>query len=195
MAGEDELKEGFKISSLGTITSTTSSSGLVYYFGIPPARTGAPVSELETLEYEAGMLQRALQILANEAQRLDELFLKNAITEIAVLHARSLCSVFIEYKPRKDDIRLSRLFPDWDAETNGKYAEIEKARSRLKAAYGDHNDPNSHHFAFNKLVMHATTHRGAYGLYDQAFADLMPIIEEIIRHIECLKSYTFKPIE
>src|SRR5207244_3010948 len=100
-----------------------------------------------------------------------------------------LCEAFIKHKPREDDISLSRLFPDWDVDTKGKYDEIKKARSRLEAAYGDDDDLKSHHFAFNKLVMHATTRRGAYGLYDQAFADLTPIIDEIIRHIESLTRY------
>jgi hypothetical protein len=144
------------------------------------------------------MLFRALEILAKEAHRLDEKVLRNAMTEAAVLHARSLCEVFLSLstkkKPWPDDIRLSGLFSDWDTDTSGKFDKIKNAVSRLDSAYGNDQDQNSHHFAFNKLVIHSTRHRGAYGIYDQAFHDLEPIIREIVGHIEALTGYTFNPV-
>src|SRR5436309_3378062 len=91
---------------VGLTTTTSSSLTSIPVSHTRPYVTDAPVSELETLEYEAGMLFRTLQILTKEANRLDELALKNALTEDAVLHTRSLCGAFLEDNSWPDDIRL-----------------------------------------------------------------------------------------
>jgi hypothetical protein len=146
-------------------------------------------------------LFRTLEILTNEAHRLDEKVLQNSVTEAAVLHARNLCEMFLwsvpsktgkPKQPRPDDITLPGLFPDWS--TNSKYDQIKNEVSNLNRAYGEHDDQNAHNFAFNKLVMHSTRNRGAYGIYDQAFADLEPIIRKVVGHVESLTDYKFKPI-
>jgi hypothetical protein len=188
---DDATKLDLKLPSVyaGSTTATTISSGWITLTHAGPEFTGTPVSELETLEYEAGMLFRALEILRNERHRLDELVLRNALTEAAVLHARSLCEAFLEYKPKDDDIRLSRQFYDWDTDSSGKFSAIKAAVDRLRSAYSPYR------VAFNKMVMHSTKLRRASGIYDHAFADLEPILREIVGHIESLMGYKFKPVE
>jgi len=145
------------------------------------------------------------EILFTQAERPDELALRNAVTEDALLHARNLCVVFLDGDgAREDDIvlycktrpqeKMPRvLFPDWEA-NDADYKEIKEAVSKLRDAYGDDNKPGTCRYAFNKMAMHATKHRGAYGVYDDALRSLEPIIREIVGHIESLKGVRFKPI-
>lgn len=175
---------------LATTSSTTISTIRVWNDRGSPV-TGPPVDPLETIEYEAGMFFGTVDIVLNDLHRFEELLLRNAVVEDAVLHARNLCGVFLEDNPRKDDIVLSQLFPDW---ADAKYKTIRAAVSRLREAYGDKKAASSHQFAFNKMVMHTTNVRGAYGLYHKPLSDLEPIIREIVSEIESLTGVQFKPI-
>jgi hypothetical protein len=103
------------------------------------------------------MLFRVLNIRRQEAHRFDELVLRNALTEAAVLYARSLCEAFLEGKPKDDDIRLSCLFAYRGTDVSGKFNAIKSAVAQLKAAYGHGKDPQSPRYVFNKMVMHSTT--------------------------------------
>jgi hypothetical protein len=208
MADEKEVKIVID-PPLGSRSVATTSASFVTMTLMPahpiPAFTGTPVSEHEIIEYEAGMFFRTFEMLFTQAERLDELALRNAVTEDALLHARNLCGVFLDGdRAREDDIvlyckprsqaKMPRvLFPDWEA-NHADYKEIKEAVSKLRDAYGD-DKPGTCRYAFNKMAMHTTKHRGAYGVYDDALRLLEPILHEIVGHIESLKGFRFKPIE
>jgi hypothetical protein len=170
MSGEKEQNFTIKIPpgrSVATTTTTATSAMIGVLSSSPPA----PVAPLETVEYEAGMFFGALEILRDRPELLAELVLKNAVVEDVVLHARSLCGVFLD-EPRDDDIGLSTLFPD--LRTNPGYTKLSDSVSRLRTIYGESKTPGSHRHRFNKMVMHSTVIRGAYGLYDKPLSEIEP---------------------
>jgi hypothetical protein len=180
----------FKLAASGPVcTTTASSSGTVILFHLSLV-TGAPVTALETIEYELGMFLGIMALMKTAREKFEELVVRNALTEAAVLHARSVCAVFLDDDPR--DLTVSQLFDDWEFQP--RYAKIKDAIGRLKAAFGIAKDPASHRSVLNRMVMHATKYRGAYGMYDTVLTDLYPIICEIGAQIESLKGIQFKAI-
>jgi hypothetical protein len=175
----------------GGPVATTAPKTTTSVFGVWSSSPPAPVAPLETVEYEVGMFFGTLEILRDRPEVLRELVLKNAVVEDAVLHARSLCGVFLD-EPRDDDIGLSTLFSD--LRTNPLYTKLNGSVSRLRMIYGDSKTPGSHRHSFNKMVMHSTELRGAYGLYDKPLSDLEPVIREIVSEIESLKGVKFRRI-
>jgi hypothetical protein len=174
--------------SVVTATTTTATSAVITVSSSSPP---TPVEPLKTVAYEAGMFFGALEIIRHRSELLQELVLKNAVVENTVLHARSLCEVFLD-KPRDKDIRLSKLFPD--LRTNPSYTKLNNLVSRLRKTYGKSGTVGSYRHSFNTMVMHTTEFRGAYGLYDKPLRELEPIIREIVSEIEFLKGVKFTPI-
>lgn len=168
-------------------TSPTPVSTIGFGAAVP---TGPPVSPLDTLEYEVGKFRGALEVAGWEAEFARNRIVKFAMTECAVLHARSLCEVFLDPWKRDDDIRLVTLFPDYP--NDPKYRNLELAVKSLRDIYGE--GAGSPRQTFNELVMHTTSVRGAYGVYDRAMDALRPVILNIVREIESLIGKTFRPI-
>jgi hypothetical protein len=157
--------------------------------------SGQPVDLFETLGYEAAMFFGAMEVLRNQPEqpeRPSELLLRNVVVEDAVLHARQLCDLFAG-SSKKDDITLQDLFPDFYT-NHQKYASLRSMKKRLDRVYG--NDvPNTYHWAFNKLVMHATKLRDGFGIYTKALNDLEKILRVVIDEVERLIGSKLKGLE
>ncbi len=192
---------------LGSVSAvtTTGSSITTIVASIDKSR---PVGPIETVEYEAGMYRQTIEVLLEYPDRLPpELFLRNAVTEAALLHTRILCDVFFrDEKPSRlglnaNDIAMIELLPDWMSASDGKdgkYDDLKKAIKELEDAYGPKNqkDPRfkaSPRSKINKLVMHGTDLRAGSGDYTDLSKKLRPLIEKVIQGVEC-HTRAFKPV-
>jgi hypothetical protein len=136
------------------------------------------------------MFNATYEIVLNQTA-LDQLpkVLANAVEESAVLHTRILCDVFLSKSITVDDIRLSRLFPNWHNDT--KYDSIKDRIRDLRKLYGKAQKPGSHCWVFNKMMAHPTAHRGDSYDYTKALRSLRPVIKEIVWEIESLRGARF----
>ena len=131
------------------------------------------------IEYEVKMFAAMYKVLCNPPAfaRLPYA-LKNAVEESAVLHARILCEIFLsraQHEP--DNLPLSKLFL--------------AMKGKLGTLYGTNKKKNTPCWAFNKMLAHATSHRGRKYDYRDILADLRPVIQEMIDEIECLRGVRF----
>ena len=124
-----------------------------------------------------------------ERMRTLPLVLKNAVEESAVLHTRQLCDTFLSTPGEPDDIRLSQLFPGLEIDPN--YTGLRQRIKALKSRYGSHRTVGSIRWTFNKLLAHATTHRGVSYDYAPHLCELRSIIEKVTAEIEALRNSTF----
>jgi hypothetical protein len=88
------------------------------------------------------------------------------------LHTRNLCE-FCLFKV-KGDIQLQSLVSDeeWKA--------LEPLVTKLHAAYGIRENPDSPRMILNQMLMHPTDRRGASYSYDAVFSILQSKLDEII---------------
>jgi hypothetical protein len=113
----------------------------------------------------------------------------NAIEESAVLHTRILCDVFLSRGLGDDDIKLSRLFPDWYS--HNRYGRIKGRINALRRLYGSAQQEGSDCWVFNKMMAHPTAHRGKSYDYTEILQRLQPAIEDVIAEIERLRALPF----
>jgi hypothetical protein len=116
--------------------------------------------------------------------------LKNTLEECAVLHTRILCNVFLSRSKRADNITLAHLLSGWPNDPS--YRNIKTMRDRLKARYGEPNDPASPCWDFNKRLAHSTSHRGREYDYRKILDALYPLIHDIIRELQALTGRHFR---
>lgn len=140
--------------------------------GFALALTGAPVTPLESLEYEAGMFLGALETLRAEPDLLRSRLVKDAMTESAVFHTRRLCEIFLDDDPRTHDVRLITLFPDYP--NDPKYRRLELAVKSLRDICGEGAG-----LPFDKLFVRTTSTNGAYRVSGEAIKQLEPEIVKI----------------
>jgi hypothetical protein len=104
-----------------TSTTTTTTGSVTSWESDPP-----PVDPLETLEYETWMFLATADLALDHWNELPSDVVRYAVVEDAVLHARSLCGMFIG-SGEKDTISLRHLFPDLD-KNKEKYKKLRDAR-------------------------------------------------------------------
>ena len=171
-------------------TTTTTTTGSITSWESDPQ----PVDPLETVEYESWMFLSTAYLALEHWDDLPSDVVRHAIVEDAVLHARSLCEVFIG-SAEKDTISLRHLFPDLDRNIE-RYKLLREARKKLIAEYDKSNGKKqTYRELFNTRVMHPTVLRGGYGLYEKPLRDLRPKILVVIREIASLKKYPFRLCE
>ena len=169
-----------------TTTTTTTTGAITSWESNPP-----PVDPLETLEYESWMFLATADLALDHWNELPSDVVRYAVVEDAVLHARSLCEVFIG-PAEKDTISLRHLFPDLD-ENIEKYKLLRDARKKLAAEYDKSNGKkHTYRELFNTRVMHPTVLRGNYGLYEKPLRDLRPKILAVVREMASLKNHPFR---
>jgi len=152
-------------------TTTQSSLGFIAPFG-------PPVTALNIIEYEAGMLLEAEAALG-DIEGVDsprKLILRNAVVESALLHARNLCSIFLS-GGYTDDIKLRQLLASYRLNP-AEQGAVDAAVSRLDAAYG--NGDGLTRSIINKMAMHPSHRRSDRGVYDEVLRKLLVPIREII---------------
>jgi hypothetical protein len=143
-----------------------------------------------TLAYEVKMYFNMRATFGNQATLLLlSSFIRNAIAESAVLHARILCDLFSSEKKSKkypDDIGFSDLFDDW--ETAGeRYSNLKSHIAGMKSVYGDSKTENSPCWQFNKMLAHLTKERGFKHIYEEALQTVDPFIHGIVSELTSLK--------
>jgi hypothetical protein len=116
--------------------------------------------------------------------------LKNTLEESAVLHTRILCDVFLNPRKQKDDIILRDLLSGWP--NNAKCRNMKAMHDKLKAEYGESNDPASACWDFNKRLAHATSHRDREYDYREKLDALYPLIHDMVRELESLSGRHFR---
>jgi hypothetical protein len=116
--------------------------------------------------------------------------LKNALEESAVLHTRILCDIFLSRSKQTDDITLGRLLSGWPNDT--RYGKMKAMHDKLQVRYGKANDPASPCWDFNKRLAHPTSHRGPEYDYRKSLDVLYPLIDDMIRELECLTGKHFR---
>ena len=120
--------------------------------------------------------------------------LTNAVVESALLHARTLCAIFLNEGRKSSDIRLESLI-DPDALDPQQRRVIDDAVRKLDAAYGEESDQKSPRFIINSMVMHPNYRRGDHGRYDDVVNQLLSPIRAVVTALEALVSKRFRPIE
>jgi hypothetical protein len=118
-------------------------------------------------------------------------FIRNAIAESTVLHARILCDLFScetkkTSKLYQDDVGFSDLLNNW--ETDEKYKNLKSLIAEMKTAYGDYQTKDSPCWQFNKMLAHLTKERGISHSYEEALKTVHPLIHKIVSALESLKS-------
>ncbi len=161
----------------GVFTTSSTQMTVIGPFSTYSQDAPAPdQQQWETIAYEIKMFSRMLEILS-DPDWLTEVALKNAIVEDAVLHARSLCEVFLDPGTRKDDIKLAELIRE-----PANYVELSAAIAKLRKVYSP-----SYRDMFNKNVMHPTKLRGDGRDYSEPLKELAPAIGEVVGEIEAAK--------
>ncbi|MCW5887127.1 MAG: hypothetical protein KIT07_03280 [Anaerolineales bacterium] len=110
--------------------------------------------------------------------------LRNALTESRVLHCRVLIEILLDKGGHNDDIKLASLL---------KSAKINETFSQalvmaLKQAYGDRNTDGTPCWTFNKMLAHATNHRGLSYDYSAALDRVIPALLECLKELARLNS-------
>lgn len=189
-----ELGKTFRLSDGGPVVTTTQSSKatIIMYPGVAPA----PVPPLDTVEYEAGMFFGAVDGCTKIQQLEPSLrrIVRNALAESALLHARTLCAIFLNEGRKSSEIRLERLLDPYAVDSHQRKV-IDDAVGELETAYGKESDEKSPRFIINSMVMHPTYRRGDHGMYDDVVNLLLSPIREIVRALETLVGKKFEPIE
>lgn len=131
-------------------------------------------------EYEVEMFFAARYVLRygvtdNEANWP---WIRNALSESAVLHTRILIDILLSRKQGVDDILLCALLPDHLA-----MGPLKPLVKSLDTAYGKGNERNSAHWAFNKMLAHPTLHRIGCFDYTSLVSQVDPIIISLLREI------------
>ena len=126
-------------------------------------------------DYEVDMFRQLCQLLA--ADNPDYMsyphYVRNAVVESAILHARILTGILLSDTPEADDIGLSTLVPGFTC------PEIEQ----LRRVYGRRQDQASPRSAFNKMLAHATTLRADSFDYSVSLNQIAPLIFNIVNQI------------
>ncbi len=172
----------FKLRSLPAWTTTQQSSGSLILWNQPVA----PAEPIEIVKYESDMLVGLIDARA-EIEELDlrsKRTVINALTESALLHARTLCAIFLS-EGREAEIKLETLLAQFSP-TEEQRRAIYEAIHQLEDAYGEESDHNSPRFIINSMVMHPTVHRGDYGVYDGVVNKLVPLISQVMSALQAM---------
>jgi hypothetical protein len=142
------------------------------------------------LAYEVKMYFAMRATFGDYATVKKNTWIRNAIAESAVLHARILCDLFSSETKKtsklyKDDIGFSDLLDHW--ETDEKYKNLKSHIAEMKLAYGTSDTKNSPCWQFNKMLAHLTKERGFRHSYEEALKTVEPLINRIVSELECLK--------
>ena len=144
-----------------------------------------PCDPLTTVAYESWMFRETSDAVLHHWRELPTDVIRFAIVEDAVLHARSLCEIFLRLG-REDAISLKHLFPELDSNIE-KYAPVRNKTKRLRKEYRQHNGrPYDYETLFNTRVLHPTVFRGEYGLYREPLTRLRPQLLAIVDEIAAL---------
>jgi len=130
--------------------------------------------EWQVFHYEWAMVRN---LVRRTKERWDSLNLwcRHAIVESLVLQTRILADIFLPTpKSKPDDIKITDLIPGFSSPHT----------ASLAAAYGDSKTVGCPCWQFNKLLAHATRHRGNSHQYGPALAEMWPHIERIIEDIK-----------
>jgi hypothetical protein len=140
------------------------------------------------LAYEVKMYFNMRATFGNPATLLIlSSFIRNAIAESTVLHARILCDLFSsESKRYADDIGFPDLFDDWET-VGERYMNLKSQIAQTKSAYGDSKIENSPCWQFNKMLAHLTKERSFRHTYEEALQTVEPFIHNIVSELERLK--------
>jgi hypothetical protein len=180
---------------LASTTSSSSSQTLPITCDNP-----TPSPPLEIVQYEAAMFFRACDVVLRGVLPLPEfaLFFRNAVVEDAVLHARSLCEVFLdETDENQGGIRVWRLVEDKDWRAKPECKDLRDRIGDLKDKYngvGRGGFSNSPRRAFNQMVMHSTIDRGPYYHYREPLSDIESAVRNVITELERLTQFHFRTI-
>jgi hypothetical protein len=144
-----------------------------------------PCDPLRTVAYESWMFRETSDTVLHHRRDLPTDVIRFAIVEDAVLHARSLCELFL-CLGGEDAISVKHLFPDLDRNIE-KYAPLRNKTKRLRKEYRQHNGrPYDYETLFNTRVLHPTVFRGKYGLYREPLTRLRPQLLAIVDEIAAL---------
>jgi hypothetical protein len=112
--------------------------------------------------------------------------LLNAIIESEGLHTRNLCEFCLSKV--KGDIQLQSLVSDeeWKA--------LEPLVTKLHAAYGIRDNPDSPRMILNQMLMHPTDRRGPSYTYNAVFSILHPKLDEIIAKLRLVDGRFVLPV-
>jgi hypothetical protein len=168
--------------TVATTTSAFESSALLINSRDPASPADGM---LGTVDYESRMFLETCGLALDNWDELGGKVVQHAIVEDAVLHARSLCEIFLG-SGKEDTISLKRLFPDFD-QNKEKYDTLRKLRTALDREYCHENGRAcSYEDLFNTRVLHPTDLRGNRGEYEEPLRRLRPKLLDIIREIGSL---------
>jgi hypothetical protein len=146
-----------------------------------PAR---PCDPLATVAYESWMFHKSSDAALNHWQNLPSDVIRFAVVEDAILHARSLCEIFL-CSGQEDTISLKRLFADIDTNIQ-KYKRLREEQKALRRECCQNNGRSyNYEELFNTRIFHPTILRGHYGLYHEPLSRLRPqllaMVDEMAR--------------
>lgn len=134
------------------------------------------------------MLEGSIQ----EKRRLGQSFqgeerpqvMKGALTESAVLHARTLCELFANPEGKFDgDLQLSHLLPDWDW-GKSEYKALNALLAALEKVYGHYSEADSPFRTLNRIFSPPTVTRPSVQDYADALDKILPLLRRIIAEVE-----------
>jgi hypothetical protein len=133
----------------------------------------------QVIDYEVQMyfsMRKLHERPSFQTPTLECRLLLNAMVESEWLHTRNL-SEFCLFKV-KGGIQLQSLVSDeeWKA--------LEPLVTKLHAAYGIRENPDSPRMILNQMLMHPTDRRGASYSYAAVFSILHPKLDEIIAKLQ-----------
>lgn len=183
MTDEEEKRPTIKLPSVGPVWTTTQEFSATI---IPWNQPAAPAGPLGIINYESNMLVRLIDARAQveELELSSKRTVINALTESALLHARILCSIFLN-EGRGTEIKLNTILGQLSP-TEEQRRTIDDAVHKLEEAYGKESDHNSSRFIINSMVMHPTPNRGDYGVYDGVVSKLAPVIDQVMTALQTL---------
>jgi hypothetical protein len=129
--------------------------------------------EWTVFKYEWDMAVGLAAYLQPDPHAKRDPILTNAIAECMVLHSRILIEILLSHGSQPDDINPSKLIPGFES----------RHIASLETAYGENRTENSPRWQFNKLLAHATTHRGEKHDYVDAINAVWPHILKIMQDI------------
>ncbi|MCR4411674.1 MAG: hypothetical protein NUV77_04515 [Thermoguttaceae bacterium] len=127
-------------------------------------------------DYEVMMFRKMCSLLANGNQEYADLswYVKNAVTESAILHTRQLADILLSRGSQPDDINLQTLLPGFQPQ----------GLNTLRQHYGDNRTANTPCWTINKRLAHATSQRGDSFDYSSLLNGLVPLLEGILVEVQ-----------
>ena len=140
---------------------------------------------MTTVAHESWMFRETSDAVLYHRRELPTDLIRYSSVEDAVLHARSLCEIFL-CQGKHDTISLKHLIPGLDTSIEKSQPLREKTQA-LHREYRQHNGRSySYETLFNTRVLHPTVFRGEYGSYREPLSRLRPRLLTIVDEIAAL---------